>query len=100
MNNDTKGKFIVFEGARGVGKSLHIDYLHKYFIEQNIKVIKTYEIGGTDLGNNIRDIILKQDFNIDNDINLLLILAARRHHVQKIQKNLSHKTIKPLSRYF
>lgn len=38
-----KGKFIVFEGGDGSGKSTILDMVYDYLIENNIECIKTRE---------------------------------------------------------
>ena len=50
--------FITFEGIDGVGKSTQLDMLEKHLIAQGREVVRTLEPGGTDLGQEIRHLLL------------------------------------------
>ena len=52
------GLFISFEGIDGVGKSTQADLLEAWLTEQNKEVVRTLEPGGTDVGVEIRTILL------------------------------------------
>ena len=86
-----KGKFIVFEGIDGCGKTTQIDELSKWLpnsglIQTKSKLITTREPGGSLLGQKLRGLIL--DNNKDNKPSslseLLLYSADRAEHVSKI----------------
>lgn len=79
-----KGKFIVFEGGEGSGKSTQLELLAKYLESKNIPVYKTKEPGGTQLGTNLREILLS-DSNINKTSELLLYAADRANHVNLIK---------------
>ena len=88
-----KGKFIVFEGIDGAGKTTQINQLSKWlnetdFIPQNNQLIITREPGGTKLGQAIRSLLLDTDTskgtNIDSITELLLYAADRSKHVNEI----------------
>ncbi len=83
-----KGKFIVFEGGEGSGKSTQLELLAKYLELKNIPVYKTKEPGGTQLGTNLREILLS-DSNISKISELLLYAADRANHVNLIQDCLN-----------
>ena len=58
-----KGKFIVFEGIDGSGKTTQINQLYKWLIgtdliPENNKLVITREPGGTKLGKSIRSLLL------------------------------------------
>ena len=58
-----KGKFIVFEGIDGSGKTTQINQLSKWLIgtdliPENNKLVITREPGGTKLGKSIRSLLL------------------------------------------
>lgn len=55
--NNLPGKFIVFEGCDGSGKTTIINKLKKHF-KDNKKVLFIKEPGSTELGECIRDILL------------------------------------------
>lgn len=83
-----KGKFIVFEGGEGSGKSTQLGLLAKYLESRNISVYKTKEPGGTQLGTNLREILLR-DSNINKTSELLLYAADRANHVDLIKDCLN-----------
>ena len=77
-----QAKFITFEGGEGSGKTTQSKHLFECFKSQNINVIWTREIGGTIVAEKIRDIILHN--NMDPMTELLLIMAARKEHFDKV----------------
>ena len=86
-----EGKFIVFEGIDGCGKTTQINNLYEWLpasglIDKNLNVIKTREPGGSLLGKEIREMILKnnQDNPPSNLTELLLYAADRAEHLSKI----------------
>ena len=86
-----KGKFIVFEGIDGSGKTTQIKELSKWLngtdlIPENNQLVITREPGGTNLGKSIRSLLLntseeKCPYSITE---LLLYAADRAQHVNEI----------------
>ncbi len=77
--------FVVFEGLDGSGKSSLMKRLCESLLKQNQPVVMTREPGGTPLGDEIRDIILKQQNEPPTDrAELLLYQASRAQHVDKV----------------
>ena len=76
--------FITFEGIEGSGKSSLIAQLKKYFKSSKLEAFFSKEPGGTDLGKEIRKILLNPKYSLDPTSELLLLLADRAEHVQKI----------------
>ena len=76
--------FITFEGIEGSGKSSLIAQLKKYFKSSRLEAFFSKEPGGTDLGKEIRKILLNPKYSFDPTSELLLLLADRAEHVQKI----------------
>ena len=72
-----KGKFIVFEGNEGTGKSTHIKRLSKYLDSIGHKHIITREPGGTDFGEKIREILLDAKSELDPLSEALLFYSSR-----------------------
>ena len=86
-----EGKFIVLEGIDGCGKTTQINELSKWLpksglINKNATLIKTREPGGSILGREIRDMILKNNGSNSPSIltELLLYSADRAEHISKI----------------
>ena len=76
------GRFITFEGIDGAGKSTHIDALAQRLRERGAEVVCTREPGGTELAEQLREIVLHQ--RMDALTEALLVFAARRDHVQAL----------------
>lgn len=78
-------KFIVFEGLDGAGKSTLIEGLKKAIEDQKQSVVLTREPGGTDLGEEIRQLLLRINGEAPTErAELLLYEAARAQHVDKL----------------
>ncbi len=79
----TRGKFIVFEGGEGAGKSTQIKTLAKFLQDSNIDFLQTREPGGTEVGERIREVLLDKSLpGMHSDTELLLMFAARAEHLQ------------------
>ncbi|MEY4424276.1 MAG: hypothetical protein RLZZ258_1379 [Actinomycetota bacterium] len=75
------GLFISFEGIDGVGKSTQADLLEQYLVEKGRKVQRTLEPGGTDLGQEIRHMLLHRKGEVSARAEALLYAADRAQHV-------------------
>ena len=76
------GKFIVFEGGEGTGKSTNLALLQNWLAEQGIAATATREPGGTPLAEQIRNLLLAhQPESVYPLTELLLIFAARAQHI-------------------
>jgi dTMP kinase len=73
--------FITFEGIDGVGKSTQIRLLADWLVEQGHEVVETFEPGGTDLGTEIRHLLLHRKGDVAPRSEALLYAADRAHHV-------------------
>ena len=73
--------YVIFEGIDGAGKSTQIARLAAAFPQ----AIVTKEPGGTKLGENLREILLKEN-GLDKRTEILLFLADRAEHFGKIIK--------------
>lgn len=81
------GLFIVFEGVEGSGKTTQIDRLEDWLMTvQSAPVVRTREPGGTDLGTQIRSLLLdvKSRDPISDRAELLLFAADRAQHVDQL----------------
>ena len=79
-----RGKFIVLEGGDGVGKSTHAARLADYLAERGETVVRTREPGGSELGVEIRNIVLHHRGHIDPRAEALLYAADRAHHIATV----------------
>ena len=78
------GYFISFEGIDGAGKSTHIDSFAKLLKERhsNRDIVMTREPGGTQLGEQLRTLLLDAPMNLETEA--LLMFAARREHIAQV----------------
>lgn len=77
-----RGKFIVFEGGDGSGKSTTLEKIYDFLAENGIECIKTREPGGIKISEDIREIILDtKNTEMDRKTEALLYAAARRQHL-------------------
>ena len=98
----TEGIFISFEGGEGSGKSTQSKLLAEWFENEGRTVLLTREPGGTNLGKNLRKILLD---NATGEIaprsEALLYAADRAHHVfSLIRPALERGEIVITDRYF
>lgn len=78
-------KFIVFEGLDGSGKSSLMSALEAELSHRQVAFYKTREPGGTPLGDELRNIILrKADAAPTPRTELLLYEASRAQHVDQV----------------
>jgi dTMP kinase len=78
------GVFITLEGGDGSGKTTQIELLKSWLEERGHTVVVTREPGGTDLGNELRDIILHRKGFIAPRAEALLYAADRAHHIHTL----------------
>jgi dTMP kinase len=99
-NPRTQGLFITFEGGDGSGKSTQSELLAGWLRSQGRTVVLTREPGGTDLGNELRDIVLHRRGHIAPRAEALLYAADRAHHIAtKVRPALAEGTIVLQDRY-
>ena len=81
--------FITLEGIEGSGKSTNIKVINNYLNDKNINYINTREPGGSEVGDQLRNILLNTEKKLSNQTELLLMLADRVNHIETlIQPNL------------
>jgi dTMP kinase len=79
--NEHPGLFLTFEGGDGSGKSTQAALLEEWLLSQGRTVVRTREPGGTDVGNEIREIVLHRRGHIAPRAEALLYAADRAHHI-------------------
>lgn len=91
-----QGRFVVFEGTEGAGKSTQLRHLQQWLTHQNLPpellpIAISREPGGTDLGQRLRALLLDSALTAAQGLphltELLLYAADRAQHV--------HTTLKP-----
>jgi len=84
---NSRGKFITLEGVDGSGKTTQAALLASYLRKEGIEVVDTREPGGTNLGEEIRRVLLSPGNSDLTDIaELLLFSAARAQLVAEVIK--------------
>lgn len=79
------GKFITVEGQDGAGKSTNIEVIKQLIEGQGHALVCTREPGGTQLGEQLRDLILSADEQqMCDSAELLLMFAARAQHLAEL----------------
>jgi len=98
----TKGIFIAFEGGEGTGKSTQSQLLAKWLEQEDETVVLSREPGGTDLGKDLRKILLGHETGaISPRAEALLYAADRAHHVYSvIRPGLDRGDVVITDRYF
>lgn len=77
--------FITLEGPDGSGKSTQISPLAEYLRDHGFKVVVTREPGGTDISNQVREVIMKmKNTAMHPRTEILLFLAARAQLVEEV----------------
>ena len=78
------GLFLTFEGGDGSGKSTQSALLTEWLVAQGHAVVHTREPGGTDVGVEIREIVLHWRGHIAPRAEALLYAADRAHHIATV----------------
>jgi dTMP kinase len=81
---ESNGLFISFEGIDGVGKSTQADLMENYLVSKGHEVVRTLEPGGTELGVEIRHLLLHRKGEVSARSEALLYAADRAHHVASL----------------
>ena len=96
----TKGLFISLEGIDGVGKSTQSDLIEAYLTQLGRTVVRTLEPGGTELGQEIRHLLLHRKGEVAPRAEALLYAADRAHHVAtKVRPALARGEVVLTDRY-
>ena len=86
LTKKTNGRLISFEGSEGSGKSTQIARLAEHFQKAKREVVTTREPGGTEIGEQIRNIIVHNSKGDEMcaETELLLFTAARAQVVREV----------------
>ena len=78
------GLFVTFEGGDASGKTTQIGLLADWLKAEGKTVLVTREPGGSDLGNELRDIVLHRRGFIAPRAEALIYAADRAHHIHEV----------------
>lgn len=82
-----RGRFITVEGPDGSGKTTAARHLAEWLHERGLDVVLTQEPGGTELGDEVRRLVLHQrgvSDSLDPRADALLYAAARAQHTARV----------------
>lgn len=79
-----RGRLIVFEGPEGVGKTTQLGLLGKWLDARGVRHTRVREPGGTQLGNEIRRLLLDSANEIDARAEALLFMASRAALIDQV----------------
>ena len=81
-----KGIFITFEGPECAGKTTQIRLLKSYFESISREVVITREPGGTEIGEELRQIVKHHisEIPVTDEAEVLLFAASRAQHVAEL----------------
>lgn len=89
---DKRGKFIVIDGMDGSGKGTQIKLLQEKL--QGHNVLFTREPGGSPLGEEIREMLLRREGNPSNPLSdFFLFFASRASHITETVEPARHKGV-------
>lgn len=93
--------FITLEGPDGSGKSMQIGGLAEFIRSQGFEVITTREPGGTAIGDQIREVIMRMDNKAMNPRTEILLFCAARAQIvaEVIRPNLEKGVVVLSDRY-
>lgn len=88
MMNSKRGKFIVFEGIDGCGKTTQLELIAKKCNIHDIKISTTMEPTSTTLGNMIRNEYMNGYRYSDHNLLTMLLAADRYSHINDPDKGI------------
>src|SRR5438034_7428847 len=77
-----RGLFITFEGTEGSGKTTQAELLGEWLAKRDPVLVR--EPGGTELSEQIRDVLLYRGLEIDPEAEMYLFMAARRQLIAEV----------------
>jgi len=76
----TRGRFITLEGLEGVGKTTNREFIEAALTGRSISVLTTREPGGTELGEQLRHLLLHASAPVSAEAELMMMAASRKQH--------------------
>jgi len=80
----SRGLFLTLEGGDGSGKTTQAELLEQWFTAEGRTVVRTREPGGTEVGVEVREIVLHHRGDVAPRAEALLYAADRAHHVATV----------------
>ena len=87
METSKKGLFIVVDGMDGAGKGAQIELLKAHLESMGRHIVMTREPGGTDMAQEIRNLILtRREEKVSMNTDAYLFMAAREQNIENVIK--------------
>src|SRR5919112_1283861 len=87
-----RGRFLVFEGGDGVGKTTQVDRLCATLAEAGHEVVRTFEPGDSAVGAQIRRLVLDPSTgDLDPRAEALLYAADKAQHLHAVLRPALHR---------
>jgi dTMP kinase len=81
----SSGLFVAFEGVEGAGKGTQIRLVKEWLESQGVEVLVTREPGGTEIGEELRRVLLDHETgHLEPKTEALLFAASRAQHVTTV----------------
>lgn len=74
------GRFITLEGLEGVGKTTNREYVESVLQSHGIDTLVTREPGGTELGEQLRHLLLHAETPVSAEAEFMMMAASRKQH--------------------
>ena len=100
MGEAGRGLLVVFEGVEGAGKTTQIHRLAARLVARGVDYWHYREPGGTPLGEDVRELLLKPGEMIVPRAEALLFMAARAQLAARIEAHLAQGELQLLDRFF
>lgn len=85
LQETRRGRFITFEGLDGCGKSTQLEKLAAALRSESIDVVSTREPGGTEIGEQIRAVLLNsRTAGLDPGTEMALMFASRAQLIAEV----------------
>lgn len=82
--SDRAGKLISIEGGEGAGKTTVLNAMQRFLESRGAVVVCTREPGGTQVGEQVRSILLDPNNKIASNAELLLMFASRAQLLEEL----------------
>lgn len=79
-----RARFITLEGIDGAGKSSHLKFIRNLLAERGVDAVFTREPGGTELGEQLRALLLSPSTKVSLESETLLMFASRQEHIAQV----------------
>lgn len=85
LKDKLRGKFIVLDGPDGCGKTVQLELLATYLVDQGITIVQTTDPGGTRIGNQISHLLkYGAKGRMDVTTEAMLFMASRAQLVAEV----------------